>query len=100
MAETHQIDAHHIDARQIDAGQIDAGQPLSLVEESVLAFAARWWRTTGARDEALHTDLGLTPVRYFQILNRLLDDDRAMQRDPLTVQRLRRVRDLPRHSGG
>ncbi|WP_146777746.1 DUF3263 domain-containing protein, partial [Streptomyces griseus] len=37
-----------------------------------------------------------SPVRYYQLLNALIDDERALREDPVTVNRLRRVRDAKR----
>ena len=33
----------------------------------------------------------MSPTRYYQLLNALLDDPRALAHDPVTVNRLRRV---------
>ncbi|KAA0942908.1 DUF3263 domain-containing protein [Streptomyces apricus] len=41
-------------------------------------------------------ELGLVPVRYYQVLNALLDTERALAHDPVTVNRLRRVRERRR----
>jgi hypothetical protein len=35
-------------------------------------------------------------VRYYQLLNALLDDPRALSHDPVTVNRLRRIRETRR----
>ncbi|WP_408996230.1 DUF3263 domain-containing protein, partial [Streptomyces caniscabiei] len=39
---------------------------------------------------------GGPPVRYYQLLNALLDDPRALAHDPVTINRLRRVREARR----
>ncbi|MFD5762201.1 DUF3263 domain-containing protein, partial [Streptomyces sp. NPDC127044] len=55
--------------------------------------------TGGARAPshgATRPRLGLAPVRYYQLLNALLDDPRALAHDPITVNRLRRIRDTRR----
>jgi multiple sugar transport system substrate-binding protein len=39
---------------------------------------------------------GISPTRYYQLLNALLDDEGALARDPVTVNRLRRIRDARR----
>lgn len=44
----------------------------------------------------MREELRLAPVRYYQLLNALLDDPRALAHDPVTVNRLRRVRDARR----
>jgi hypothetical protein len=38
----------------------------------------------------------MSPTRYYQLLNALLDDSRALAHDPVTVNRLRRRRDAQR----
>jgi hypothetical protein len=38
----------------------------------------------------------MSPTRYFQLLNALLDDPRALAHDPITINRLRRARDARR----
>ncbi|TXS57743.1 DUF3263 domain-containing protein [Streptomyces sp. t39] len=50
----------------------------------------------GAKERAIREQLGMSPVRYYQLLNALLDDRRALAHDPVTVNRLRRVRDARR----
>ena len=60
-------------------------------QQAILGVEAQFWRTAGAKDEAIRA-LGLTPVRYYQVLNRLLDDPAALAADPLTVNRARRIR--------
>ena len=48
------------------------------------------------KERAILEELGLAPVRYYQLLNALLDDERALAHDPVTVNRLRRVREQRR----
>ncbi|MDX6363907.1 DUF3263 domain-containing protein [Streptomyces sp. NPDC058274] len=65
-------------------------------ERAVLAMERRGWPGPGAKERAIREQLGLVPVRYYQLLNALLDDPRALAHDPVTVNRLRRVRDARR----
>jgi hypothetical protein len=69
---------------------------LSGQDLAVLELARRQWTGPGARERAIRERLGLSPTRYFQLLNALLDDPRALAHDPLTVNRLRRARDARR----
>lgn len=69
---------------------------LSDLEREVLAFEHRRWRKPGAREEAITTELGLTPTRYGQILNALIDRPEALVHDPMLVKRLRRLRQTRR----
>ncbi|EOY49233.1 hypothetical protein SLI_4524 [Streptomyces lividans 1326] len=61
-------------------------------ERSILALECRGFTGPGAKERAIREELGLAPVRYYQLLNALLDDPRALAADPVTVNRLRRVR--------
>ncbi|MEV7284534.1 DUF3263 domain-containing protein [Streptomyces sp. NPDC093252] len=61
-------------------------------ERRVLALERRGFPGPGAKERAIREELGLAPVRYYQLLNALLDDPRALAHDPVTVNRLRRVR--------
>ncbi|MEU5536294.1 DUF3263 domain-containing protein [Streptomyces sp. NPDC020362] len=65
-------------------------------EQAILALERRGFSGPGAKERAIREELGLAPVRYYQLLNALLDDERALALDPLTVNRLRRVRDSRR----
>ncbi|QTV80015.1 DUF3263 domain-containing protein [Microbacterium sp. NIBRBAC000506063] len=67
--------------------------PLSDRDRAILALEAGWPRHGGAKEEAIRTDLGLAPARYYQLLGRLVDTEAALVHDPLLVQRLRRIRD-------
>ncbi|MGW0995137.1 DUF3263 domain-containing protein [Streptomyces sp. NPDC002520] len=65
-------------------------------EKAVLALERRSFPGPGAKERAIREELGLPPVRYYQLLNALLDDERALAHDPVTVNRLRRVRESRR----
>ncbi|MET9484171.1 DUF3263 domain-containing protein [Streptomyces sp. NPDC006638] len=65
---------------------------LSERDRAVLAMERRGWPGPGAKERAIREDLGLSPTRYYQVLSALLDDPRALAHDPITVNRLRRVR--------
>ncbi|MET9495703.1 DUF3263 domain-containing protein [Streptomyces sp. NPDC006552] len=68
-------------------------QSLGERERAVLAFEGRGWPSPGAKERAIREELDLAPVRYYQVLNALLDDPRALRLAPVTVNRLRRVRE-------
>ncbi|MEU1511877.1 DUF3263 domain-containing protein [Streptomyces sp. NPDC005811] len=65
-------------------------------ERAVLALERRTFPGPGAKERAVREELDLSPVRYYQLLNALLDDPRALAHDPVTVNRLRRVRETRR----
>lgn len=60
--------------------------------ESVLAFERQWWAKPGAKQQAIRDRFGLSDIAYTQRLNRILDDPAALAVDPVTVNRLRRLR--------
>jgi hypothetical protein len=60
------------------------------MDSLILALEKQFFRTAGAKDEAIKA-LGLTPMRYHQLLNRLLDDPAALAAEPQLVYRLRRI---------
>jgi hypothetical protein len=65
-------------------------------ERNILALERRGFTGPGAKERAFREELDLSPVRYYQLLNALLDDPRALAHDPVTVNRLRRVREARR----
>ncbi|MFI0711740.1 DUF3263 domain-containing protein [Streptomyces inhibens] len=69
---------------------------LSARDEAVLAVERRSWPGPGPKERAIREQLGISPTRYYQLLNALLDDPRALAHDPVTVNRLRRIRDARR----
>lgn len=81
-----------------DRDQLEGQEPgpdagLSERDLAVLAVERRGWPGPGAKERAIRERLGLSPTRYYQLLNALLDDPRALEHDPVTVNRLRRIRD-------
>jgi hypothetical protein len=66
---------------------------LSAREVEMLAFEGQWWRHQGSKDEAVRELFDLTPTRYYQQLNALIDRPEALEAEPMTVARLRRLRD-------
>ncbi|MDX3227266.1 DUF3263 domain-containing protein [Streptomyces sp. ME19-01-6] len=69
---------------------------LSERDRAVLAVERRGWPGPGAKERAIREQLGISPTRYYQLLNALLDDPRALAHDPVTVNRLRRLREARR----
>ncbi|MDX2603025.1 DUF3263 domain-containing protein [Streptomyces sp. NPDC051773] len=65
-------------------------------EQAILALERQGWEGPGAKERAIRERLGIAPVRYYQLLNALLDDPRALAHDPVTINRLRRVREARR----
>ncbi|MEV8020817.1 DUF3263 domain-containing protein [Streptomyces sp. NPDC086554] len=70
---------------------------LSERDRAILALERQDWVSgPGAKERAIRERLGMVPIRYYQLLNALLDDPRALAHDPVTVNRLRRVRESRR----
>jgi hypothetical protein len=61
-------------------------------EEQILAFEAKWWKHAGSKEQAIRDAFELSSTRYYQLLNALLDNPAAIERDPVLVGRLRRLR--------
>ncbi|MCD9902934.1 DUF3263 domain-containing protein [Streptomyces sp. MT29] len=69
-----------------------APEGLSDRDRALLALERRSWAGPGAKERAIREELGISPVRYFQLLNALIEDARALREDPVTVNRLRRLK--------
>jgi hypothetical protein len=65
---------------------------LTELEMRILAFERSLWRSPGAKEREILDTIGITPTRYYQLLNELLDQPAAAQFDPELVSRLRRRR--------
>ncbi len=65
---------------------------LSELEQAILEFERQWWRYSGAKEQAIRDEFGLSATKYYQTLTLLLNKRAAMEFDPLLVKRLRRVR--------
>lgn len=59
-------------------------------QREILAVERQFWRTAGAKEEAIRA-MGLNPVRYYQLLVALIHTAAAMEADPVTVKRLQRI---------
>ena len=84
-------------AQVVDGGAPGAGEPgpvagLSERDARILAFERQWWKYAGAKDQAVGEMFDLTPTRYYQVLNALIDTPEALAHDPMLVKRLRRMR--------
>ncbi|MEU3184587.1 DUF3263 domain-containing protein [Streptomyces sp. NPDC006923] len=76
-----------------EADDVRGPAELSERDRAVLAMERRGWPGPGAKERAVRERLGISPTRYYQLLGALLDDPRALAHDPVTVNRLRRIRD-------
>lgn len=62
-------------------------------EKRMLDLAGARWRYAGSLEQAVRDDLGISLTRFWQLVNRLIDREDALAHDPVTVNRLRRIRD-------
>ena len=61
-------------------------------EREILAFEGQWWKYAGAKEQAVRELFDMSPTRYYQVLNALIDKPEALAADPLLIKRLRRLR--------
>lgn len=62
-------------------------------ELEILAFEKSRWKYPGAKETAIRDLFDLSPHRYYQIVNALIDRQEAYVHDPPLVKRLRRLRE-------
>jgi hypothetical protein len=67
---------------------------LSAEERAVIDFERTWWTAQSHRtkQESVRTELGLSPTRYYAVLESLVDSPAALAYDPLLIRRMRRRR--------
>lgn len=70
----------------------DPEDSLTPRERELLDFERLWWKHAGAKEQAIRERFDLSPTRYYQLVNRLLDKRAAMRDEPGLVKRLRRLR--------
>lgn len=68
---------------------------LTAQQHAILEIERTFWRTAGAKEQAIADIIGLTPMRYYQLLNQMLGDPAVLAADPQTVYRLRRIAHRP-----
>lgn len=69
---------------------------LSDREKAILDFEAQRWNTLGAKEDAIRQHFDVSATRYFQQVNALIDKPEALVYAPVTVKRLRRLRETRR----
>ena len=65
---------------------------LSDVQRAILDFERQWWRQPGAKEQAIRDTFSMSPTRYYQTLNALLDLPGALSYDAPLIHRLLRLR--------
>ncbi len=61
-------------------------------DRAVLDVESRHWRYAATKEQHVRETLGLTPVRYYQVVAALVDHPDAAREYPRLVTRLRAVR--------
>lgn len=62
-------------------------------EREILEFERNWWKYPGSKEQAIRDLFGMSAMRYYQVLNSLIDRTDALAFDPMLIKRLRRLRD-------
>lgn len=63
---------------------------------AILDIEARHWRHAGSKELAIRERLDISATRYYQLLDALIDEPAALERNPVLVNRLRRLRETRR----
>lgn len=90
LAEQSGVDPDRQDHRC--GGIARAVSELTNDERAVLELERSWFKFAGAKDAEIRERFGISPTRYYQVLNALLDRPEALAADPTTVRRLQRQR--------
>jgi hypothetical protein len=85
------MDAAEVPAEPAEP-QVHADGELTQRDRAILAFERQWWKYPGLKEQAIHELFGVSPTRYYQLVNRLIDKRAALEADPMLVKRLRRLR--------
>ena len=84
------MDAAELPAEPVRA--LPSTGELTQREREILAFERQWWKYAGAKEQAIRELFDMSPTRYYQVVNRLIDKSAALEADPMLVKRLRRLR--------
>jgi uncharacterized protein DUF3263 len=67
-------------------------QALTDAQRAILEFERTWWKRPGAKEQAIRDHFEISPTRYYQALNALLELPQALTYDAALVNRLQRLR--------
>ncbi len=67
-------------------------EELSQRDIDILDFERSWWKHAGVKEQAIKERFDMSATRYYQVLNELLENPAAMERDPILIKRLKRLR--------
>ena len=73
---------------------------MALTDEqlAILDIEAQHWRHAGSKEQAIRARLDMSATTYYARLNQLLDEPAALERNPVLVNRLRRLRETGRRA--
>jgi hypothetical protein len=86
------LDLEHDAASILAAVDESARVELTSHQRAILDFERQWWRQPGAKEQAIRDNFEMSPTRYYQALNGLLELPQALNYDPTLVNRLLRLR--------
>ena len=72
--------------------------PTPIAAAIALDVEAKTWMYVGVKERVVRECLGLSLTGFYQFVNRLIDTELALQLDPVSTHRLRRVRDARQRS--
>lgn len=90
-SEAAEIAAEVVAAADVAAAEATKAR-LSDHQRAILDFERQWWRRAGAKEQAIRDLFDMSPTRYYQALNALLDIPEAHEYDAVLVKRLQRLR--------
>ncbi|MCU0296790.1 MAG: DUF3263 domain-containing protein [Candidatus Nanopelagicales bacterium] len=61
-------------------------------DRAILDFEKNWYRFEGVKQAAIREQFDLSPTRYYQLLNALVDNPEALRAEPVVIRRLQRQR--------
>lgn len=67
-------------------------------DRAILDFERTWWLEPGSKEQRIRDALAMSATRYYQLIAELVDEDEAMEYDPLVVRRVRRDRERRRRA--
>ena len=71
---------------------MEESNELSQRDLEILDFERTWWKHAGVKEQAIKERFEMSATRYYQVLNELLEQQAAMDYDPILVKRLKRLR--------
>ena len=71
---------------------------LTPTDHTILTLESQRWKFPAAKEARALEILGMTPTRYYQVRDALIDHPAAEAAEPALIHRLRRLRDQRRRA--